>query len=123
MMEKFVRDMVSRFPALKPALDEHIKSQNGTILSHIFFWEVVNHVLSLVRSGNPEALDETGELLKYLEDNYLEGDEHYTVRNLIQVSFLEDIQYEEELTEKIVEMLGPKLKALWMSEGYRSREI
>ena len=120
MMDRFVKSLVERFPGLKVSLDEHIKSQRGSILAHIFFWDVINYVLSLVRLGSVESLNEVRNLLQFLEDHYLEGDDNYEVRNLIQVSFLEDIQHEGELTEQIVGMLGPKLKALWVEHGFRS---
>lgn len=118
VMDQFVKSLAGRFPGLQPLLDEHIRDQHGEILSHIFFWAVVNYVLSLIRLNSHSSLNEAREIVKFMEDHYLEGDENYEVRNLIHVSFLEDIQHEGDVTQKLVAMLGPKLTALWKEEGF-----
>lgn len=101
-------------------LDEHRKDQHGEVLPHQFFWTIVNYVLELVRVGSRASMTEAREIVNFMEENFLESDEYYEVYNLIHVSFLEDIQHEGELTEKIVEMLGPRLSALWKEENYKA---
>jgi hypothetical protein len=119
-MEHFINSFAARFPDIKRLLDEHLRDQHGEILTHHFFWAVTNHVLSLSREGSAASLNQAGDIVNFLEEHYREGDEHYEVRNLIEVSFLEDLQHEGEATSRVVRMLGPKLTCLWQEEGFKS---
>jgi len=119
-VQRFIRSLAEHFSGISSLLDEHLKHQLGVAIPHLFFWDVVNYVLNLARDGSPASMAEVRGIVNFLEDNFLESDEYYEVYNLIHVSFLEDIQHEGEITEKIVAMLGPRLTALWRQEGYRS---
>ena len=107
----FVRSIVARFPNLSARLEEHIKDNLGEILPHVFFGDVTRYVLSLlfaVSGGGLPPRRELREILDYLEEAYSGGDEER--RELISVSFLENLPRPGEEGAQIREMVGPNLR-------------
>jgi hypothetical protein len=100
----FVRSMVVHFSGLGTMLDEHIEA-NGEILPHVFFGDVTRYVVGLFR--NSEASPELHDLLGHLEEAFQrDGPE---VRELISVSFLENLPRDSEPGAGIRKLLGPSL--------------
>ena len=106
----FVKSMVSLHPELGAILEEHIKDNLGEILPHVFFGDVARYTSSLFPAAPRGGLllrRELRDLLDYLEATYSSGDEE--LRELISVSFLENLPRPGELGAQIREMLGPNL--------------
>lgn len=117
--DKFVIAFGERFPARKSEVDKHIEENRGEILAHIFFLEnITGRFLELARDGSEASVNELREILQFLEDSYLEGDEYECWRNVIKVSFLEFLQDEGETTNRIVSMFGPRLAAAWQEHDF-----
>ncbi len=107
----FVRSTVARFPSLSTLLEEHIKDNLGEMLPHVFFGEVARYILSLLlaaRGGGLPARRELRDILSYLEEAYAAGDEE--LRELISVSFLENLPRPGEAGGEVREMVGPNLR-------------
>lgn len=107
----FVRAMVACFPGLSALLEEHVKDNLGELLPHVFFGDVARYILSLLLAASGGGLPprrELRDILAYLEEAYAGGDEE--VRELIAVSFLENLPRPGESSAEIREMLGPNLR-------------
>lgn len=106
--EAFVQALVADHPDLEPLLDEHREDNMGDLLPHVFFGDVtrwvVDHHLDL--DADPSELDP---LLAALEKGMLDGSEE--VKDLIAVSFLENLPYPDEDGADIIDRLGPALTA------------
>jgi hypothetical protein len=107
--DSFIKSLVERFPGLSPLLDEHLKDQDGELLAHVYFGDVTRYVVALIRDGSVASLDEAQQIINYLEATYRSNED---VQNLIDVSFLENLQ-QEAATEKALKMLGPVLTNAW----------
>lgn len=107
----FVGSMVARFPGLSALLEEHIKDNHGEMLPHVFFGEVTRYILSLLLAASGGGLSprrELRDILTYLEEAYAAGDEE--LRELISVSFLENLPRPGEAGAEVREMVGPNLR-------------
>jgi hypothetical protein len=101
----FVREMVSGFPGLAPLLKEHLDRNLGEVLPHVFFGDVTRYVVKLDGEG---ARAELQAILDYLEETFAaQSDELGT---LISVSFLENLQWDDNSGTRIRNMIGPHLK-------------
>ena len=108
----FAQSLVARFPSLKEPLEEHAQANGGEILPHVFLGEVTRYALSLLSlvhgSANLGRRRELREMLDYLEEVYARGDEE--LRELISVSFLENLPLPDEEGAQIRDMVGQNLK-------------
>jgi hypothetical protein len=105
----FVSSMVARFPSLYRLLEDHIRDNAGEVLPHVFFGEVTRYVLSLLVAARGEPRRELiGDVLSYLEEAYAAGDEE--LRELISVSFLENLPGPGESGAEVREMVGQNLR-------------
>jgi hypothetical protein len=107
----FVKSTAARFPTLNLLLEEHVRDNLNEILPHVFFGDVTRHVLSLLFAESSDGLDtqrELRDILDYLEDTYSSGDEE--LRELISVSFLENLPRPGEKGAQIREMVGSNLR-------------
>lgn len=91
------------FPELLGQLQEHLRDNMGQVIPHVLIGEYERWAESLVVGRRPEL----EQLLRMLEGAYESGDEG--VRNLIEVSFVEQLPYPDELNAAIRDMLGPAL--------------
>jgi hypothetical protein len=109
----FVRSMVGRFPGLYGPLEEHIEANFGELLPHVFFGDVTRYVVSLFLATRSSAClaprRELRDILSYLEEAYAAGDEE--LRELISVSFLENLPRPGESGAEVRELVGPNLKS------------
>ncbi len=106
----FVRSTMARFPSLSALLEEHLKDNLGEILPHVFFGDVTRYVLSLLAAsgGGLPPRRELRDILDYLEEAYSASGEE--LRELISVSFLENLPRPGEIGAQIREMVGPNLR-------------
>jgi hypothetical protein len=90
-----VRRVVESLPELKPLLREHLQSNNGEMLPHVFFGDLCRWAVAqdAVNSPSVEAL------LGLLDEDCVAGD--LDVRELIVVSFLENIPMGSRLPLKL----------------------
>jgi hypothetical protein len=98
----FVQDLVQRFNELAPLLQEHV-SDNYEILPHVFMGDVTRYVLS---DGSQRQ-----ELMRHLNDAFVNG--ATVVRDLIAVSFVENIESEEELACALQDAQAEALREEW----------
>lgn len=115
MIEKatllFVRQLADEFPDILAVLEEHETDNFGEILPHVFMGTLTFHLTSLIPQAlqNARQLSELHRVLDRLERVYVTGPPE--VRNLLAVSFLENLPYQDETGAGIREMIGPTLKA------------
>lgn len=94
--------LAARFGGLKTVYDEHIQDFDE-LLSHIFLADVTRYVLA--------AKPESREIVQTLENVFAGGDD--AVENLIQVSFVENIETETEMESILEGVSGSSLRDEW----------
>lgn len=99
----FVGALVHRFPVLLPLLQEHLDDYDG-LLPHVFLGDVTRWVLGHIESP---ADSEVGAVLVFFEACFAQGGEHE--RELISVSFLENLPRRGEPGAALRDQLGPDL--------------
>jgi hypothetical protein len=52
---RLVDELVERFPALRPAYEDHLRD-NAELLPHLFFWDVTQYAERLYTSGETATL-------------------------------------------------------------------
>lgn len=105
---EFVEALVVDHPDLEALLDEHREDNMGEVLPHVFFGDLTRFVVAhhLDPVADPTELDP---LLATLDRGMLDGDDE--VKELIAVSFLENLPYPDEDGADIIDRLGPALTA------------
>jgi len=98
------RDIADRHPALQALLAEHI-ADNDELLPHVFFHDVTRW-----SEEEPQDSRELRQLLDQLDVCYRDGDDD--VRNLLQVSYIEDLSRRPD----ILRVMGPMLRGTTMWE-------
>ncbi|MFD0857230.1 hypothetical protein ACFQ07_33815 [Actinomadura adrarensis] len=99
---KLVQDMVARFPSFQDLYECHIEN-NGEILSHVIFWDIVQDVIKAYLEQGESVLDWQA-VLDFLEGEMQIGDSG--VRSVIVTSFLEALPFPGAPGHEIVEHLG-----------------
>ena len=108
--EAFVRELVDRFPELKPMLDEHLDDNFGSVLPHLFLADVMRFIAATCSSPDAARGKQAVQpILDYLEARFRDGDDK--VKELISVSFVEVLPRPGEIGYEIRELLGPELAA------------
>ncbi|TWT96121.1 hypothetical protein Pla108_32030 [Botrimarina colliarenosi] len=98
----FVEDLVERFDDLRTIFQEHV-ADNDEILPHLFMGDVTRYVLS---GGSQRQ-----ELVRHLNDALRTGEEY--IENLIAVSFVENLESEEELERALRDAQADALREEW----------
>jgi hypothetical protein len=110
--QNIVPTLVAEIPSLRPRLTSHVQDQQE-ILPHVFFGNLTRYVLSLLDRASPsDCQDEIDRILAVLEKGMEDSDPD--VCDLIGTSFLENLDQTGPHYDKIVPLLGPKLKASLM---------
>ncbi len=108
--EEFVYALAKRFTDLAPILKDHAEFY-GEVLPHIFFYDLTQWLLSLLESGAGtdarERRQRLQDVLDTLEKTFANGNDQ--VKELISVSFLENLPNAGEDGSEIRLMLGPAL--------------
>jgi hypothetical protein len=102
--ERLARSIGERNPELGALLTEHIAANYGELLPHLYMGEVTEWLVGAVASGRQ---GDVKDLLAVLEKQF-ENEE--SVRELITVSFLENLPVPGEPESSIRDLLGPVLR-------------
>ena len=101
----FINDLLRRLPQLKPLYDEHL-ADNDMLLPHVFMGAVTRFVIVEVeKSASREFLEE---LMDYFEAGLEHGAEQ--IKELIVVSFLENLADDTVALERLKPLFGPRLR-------------
>jgi len=106
----FAKQIASCSPSLELLLKEHVKD-NDEVLPHVFFGDIVRHVVSLIltaRKDGPSSSSELTNILDSLEKAYSLGNGE--IQELVSVSFLENLPRPGEEGAEIRGIVGPHLK-------------
>jgi hypothetical protein len=111
--ENFFEVLLLRIPEFKSIYDEHVKD-NRELLNHVLMGDFTRFVISAFRSTREPTVTVTEQTtlfrrcLGFLEEAMTSEDP--SVRNLVRVSFLENLHQAGGDFEAIRGFLGPKLK-------------
>jgi hypothetical protein len=94
------------FPQLLGHLEEHLQDNAGEVIPHVLMGEYERWAESLAHDRHLDL----ERLFRMLEQAYESGDED--VRNLIEVSFVEQLPYPDEANAAIRDFVGPALGSL-----------
>lgn len=101
----FVGALVHRFPVLLPILQGHLDDYDG-LLPHVLMGDITRWVLNEFRSHGPSRT--FTEILDFFEESLRKAHEHE--RELIAVSFLENLPRPDEPGAEVRELLGSALR-------------
>ena len=103
--QDFVADLIRLVPELEPAYREHVVF-NEDLLPHLFIGDVARFAIERASERNNEPM--LARLLGCLEERLANGPEE--VRELIVVSFVENLQGEVPTILALAPAMGPLLK-------------
>jgi len=111
--EAFVSELATAFPQLDPLLAEHLESNNGGMLPHMFVADVARWAISSY--ADPKEHAELRRLFAFLERGFAQSSSaaHNVddVRELLTDSFLEILPRPKEPGAGIDAFLGPAMHA------------
>jgi hypothetical protein len=99
--------LVTRFGDLRPLYEDHVR-ENDELLPHVLFGRLTDWIVRAYLAA-PHRGDTWKAVIDQLETEFEHGDDN--VRELIAVSFLENLPYPGEEGADIAEHLGPNLRA------------
>lgn len=99
----FVDRLRAVVPEIEPALEEHLRDQEGELLPYVFTYEVAKWLDLAAATDRGRAVD----VLTWLEDEFARGD--FDVRNLIDVGIIEMLPSVPE-GEVVLDLLPPSLR-------------
>jgi hypothetical protein len=99
----FCEWLVGSFPELAPVLEEH-RHEYGEVLPHVFFGDFTRWFVAGYQAGDVARLRQVAE---WLDEQYQTADD--VVRDLIAVSFLENLPWPPEPNADVADLLGPLL--------------
>ncbi|MEU2297877.1 hypothetical protein ACK389_00375 [Streptomyces antibioticus] len=102
---QLVRDFVTAVPCFEDLFDAHVFNE-GTVLPHVFFWDVVQETVASFVGGDDTNWRVT---LRFLEEQ-LRLDVH-EVTGVIVTSFLLDLPWPDQPEYGLVDHLGPAMSA------------
>ena len=105
--------LVEAVPEFGPVLEEHLEDQDGEVLAHVLFGDFTRFVLAAHQEDDHELVSRS---LAFLEEAIMDGDQR--TRNLVAVSFVENIGPRDEGAADFIAGWPPALK----EEGHRQRE-
>ncbi|MEU5658086.1 hypothetical protein ABZ802_21090 [Streptomyces sp. NPDC047737] len=105
---QLVKDLVSRIPEFEDLYESHVFDENGTVLPHVFFWDVTQETVQSYLGADADAPD-WRRTLTFLEAQSARGVPG--IDEVIDTSFLEYLPFPGEPGHAIVEELGPVLAA------------
>jgi hypothetical protein len=108
---EFVRDLLLQVPDLQPLYKEHVED-NDELLPHVFMGDVTRFIVALNADSLSEGPDSTAsertltKALDFLEQGMHKADK---VRELVAVSFLENLDQSDENYPSLKSHLGKSL--------------
>jgi hypothetical protein len=106
--DKFVQELVERFPALHSLLREHLEDQCGELLPHVFMGDVTRYFVDAYDAGMPRR-QEVQAMLDYLDERLAHADDD--TQELVAVSFVENLPQEGETATGLRRLMGHALRA------------
>ena len=100
----FIEELIRLVPELKPIFDEHV-TDNDFLLPHVFMGDVTRFAIAEAGKSRSCAIET---LLQHLE-NGLESGSNY-VKELISLSFAENLLGETTALKVLKPLMGPNLK-------------
>jgi hypothetical protein len=101
----FVGSLVTAVQGVLPLFARHLRENSNEILPHVFFADLADDILT-----DTEQKVWIPEMLEFFDSHFL-GDEYDPIKNLIAVSFIEQLPYSGRSVIRIVEMLPGRLRA------------
>ncbi len=98
--------LIEAAPELQTVLGEHLEDMGGEVLPHLLFGDLTRFVAEAHGQGSDEVVHR---ILDFLETAIQHGDGY--VRNLVAVSFIENIGVWESEMASLVAALPPALRA------------
>lgn len=111
---QFVQDLVSAVPELRPALSNHL-ADNDELLPHAFMADVTRFTVimchAMSKEGESRATAEVfiRRIMRFLEVALASGSE--PTKELIAVSFIENLWGEDIAISAVAPFFGPALRA------------
>ncbi len=103
----FVYLLLERVPELRTVYEEHIRD-NDELLPHVWLGDVSRYIVQQVRSGETGPATSVERILSALDQWLAFGDEH--VKELVSVSFVENLVEHDDVLESLKGLLGPNLE-------------
>jgi hypothetical protein len=103
---EFVEDLVRTVPQLAQSFEEHLAS-NRALLPHVFMAEIARFTIAEV--STVPKVEELEKLLIKLDQGLEDGSEE--IKELIVVSFIENLIGESDAIARLTPYLRPTLKA------------
>jgi hypothetical protein len=100
--KRLCEQLASQFRGVGALLEEHL-ADNGELLPHVFFGDLTRYVLA---GGEDKVV-----VVQHLEDAMYSGVP--SVQELIAVSFVENIETQDELAQVLVDVNGNKIREEW----------
>lgn len=109
-----IAQLLERVPELRSTYDAHVHDYDE-LLPHVFFGDVTRYVVQQVRSGEMGPSKPVGRLLECLERCMASGDDQ--VKELVSVSFIENLAEYDDVLAVLRGLLGPKLEKELKNHG------
>ncbi len=103
--ESFIQQLLRRSPELKSTYDAHVADNDG-LLPHVFMGDVTRFTIR--QTTQPESQEILMGLLEQIESGLVDGSDE--VKELIAVSFVENLCGEEEALESLSPIMGFNLR-------------
>lgn len=116
----FINRLFTQFPSLDAIRAEHLRDNFGEMLPYLLLGDVARQAIRWHEEGVQDTDKELSRLLRFLEREYIEGDD--AVQQLIEQGFLENLAGPPEPYWRIRERCGPTLRSrieeMWPSTGF-----
>jgi hypothetical protein len=99
--------LLERVPELRPVYDKHVHDCDE-LLPYVFLGDVTRYVVQQIRLGETGPETPVERILGFLEQCMAFGDEH--VKELVSVSFIENLLEHEDAPAGIKGLIGPTLE-------------
>lgn len=108
---QLVEDLVSRISEFEDLYSMHVHNENGMVLPHVFFWDVVQATIDSYLGVDSESPD-WRTTLQFLEEQFERGVPE--VDEIIVTSFLNYLPFPGDPGHEIIKYLGPALTERFM---------
>lgn len=110
--DNFIAVLLKTVPAIKTMYEKHLKLY-GNVLPHVLMGDITRFTVNLCNKSRQHGKDSgllrtLSKILKIFEDAIVSSDSK--LQELISVSFLENLDSESKVYNKIKKLLGPHLK-------------
>jgi hypothetical protein len=103
--ESFIQDLLRSVPELERLFKEHLDDNEGTVLPHVFMGDVTRFAIAATKDVHMESVLQR--ILAQMNTGVAEGNED--VRELVTVSFLENLLGEDAAVAVMKPLMDPVL--------------